>query len=191
MSDIVAVKLYNGCSVITLCMMPHKIYMSYNRVCDVRGTGIVWCHTYSECDIIHSTWHVIYSACDIQNKVHVMSRILRVVVIKCGYDVLYSAYDGIDMPPVMSYSWCDVFHRAGVMTYTVDVMADRMGFKSDIELVLSYTHYVCHHIEWIWWHKHSGCHDIQTMVWYHQGCMWHHTQFLLCSTCSGCDLIYT
>ena len=25
------------------------------------------------------------------------------------------------------------------MTYTVDVMADRMGFKSDIELVLSNT----------------------------------------------------
>ena len=25
------------------------------------------------------------------------------------------------------------------MTYTEDVMADRMGFKSDIELVLSYT----------------------------------------------------
>ena len=25
------------------------------------------------------------------------------------------------------------------MTYTVDVMADKMGFKSDIELVLSYT----------------------------------------------------
>ena len=33
------------------------------------------------------------------------------------------------------------------MTYTVDVMADRMGFKSDIELVLPYkkknTHSVC------------------------------------------------
>ena len=25
------------------------------------------------------------------------------------------------------------------MTYTVDVMAERMGFKSDIELVVSYT----------------------------------------------------
>ena len=37
------------------------------------------------------------------------------------------------------HSWCDVFDRVGVMRYTVDVMADRMGFKSDIELVLSYT----------------------------------------------------
>ena len=52
---------------------------------------------------------------------------------------MYSTHDGIHMPPVMSYSWCDVFDRVGVMTYTVDVMADRMGFKSDIELVLSYT----------------------------------------------------
>ena len=29
------------------------------------------------------------------------------------------------------------------MTDTVDVMADRMGFKSDIEIVLSYTQCVC------------------------------------------------
>ena len=32
------------------------------------------------------------------------------------------------------------------MTDTVDVMADRMGFKSNIELVLSYTQCVCHYI---------------------------------------------
>ena len=32
-----------------------------------------------------------------------MSGILKVVVIKGGYDVIYSAYDGIHMPPVMSY----------------------------------------------------------------------------------------
>ena len=32
------------------------------------------------------------------------------------------------------------------MTYTVDVMADRMGFKSDIELVLSYTQCVSSYI---------------------------------------------
>ena len=37
------------------------------------------------------------------------------------------------------HSWCDVFDRVDVMTYTVDVMADRMGFKSDTELGLSYT----------------------------------------------------
>ena len=34
---------------------------------------------------------------------------------------------------------CNVFNRVVVVTYTVDVMADRMGFKSDIEPVLSYT----------------------------------------------------
>ena len=50
---------------------------------------------------------------------------------------MYSANDGIHMPPVMSYSWCDVFDRVGVVTCIVDVMTDRMCFKSDIELVLS------------------------------------------------------
>ena len=34
--------------------------------------------------------------------VHVMSQILKTVAIKCGYDVMDSAYDGIHMPPVMS-----------------------------------------------------------------------------------------
>ena len=38
------------------------------------------------------------------NIVHVMSQILRVVVIKCGYNVMYSAYNGIPMPPVMPYT---------------------------------------------------------------------------------------
>ena len=44
------------------------------------------------------------------NIVHVMSLIVK-VVIKCGYNVLYNAYDGIHMPPVMSYT-------VGVMTST-------------------------------------------------------------------------
>ena len=77
------------------------------------------------------------------------------------------------------------------MTYTVDVMVGRMGIRSDIELVLSYTQCLWHHREWIWCHKHSECHDIQTVVWCHQEWMWYHIQCLWCSTCSGCDLIYT
>ena len=32
-----------------------------------------------------------------------MSQILRVVVLKGGYGVMYSSHDGIHMPPVMSY----------------------------------------------------------------------------------------
>ena len=44
------------------------------------------------------------------NIVHVMSEIIK-VVIKCGYDVLYIAYDGIHMPPVTSYT-------VGVMSST-------------------------------------------------------------------------
>ena len=60
------------CVVITLCVMPYKVNMSwtyrvwYNRV-------IVWCTTYSECDIIEGRWVVIYNACDVLNRVHVMS----------------------------------------------------------------------------------------------------------------------
>ena len=51
---------------------------------------------------------------------------------------MYSEHDGTHMPPVVSYIvWCDVFDRVGVVTYTLDVMTDRMGFKSDTELVLS------------------------------------------------------
>ena len=47
--------------------------------------------------------------CDNRDTVGVMSDILAVklhnvcVVIKGGYDVMYSAHDGIHMPPVMSY----------------------------------------------------------------------------------------
>ena len=52
------------------------------------------------------------------------------------YGVMYSAHDGIHLPPVMSYSWCYVFDRVGVVIYIVDVMTDRMCFKSDIELAL-------------------------------------------------------
>ena len=48
------------------------------------------------------------------NIVHVMSYIVRAFVIKCGYDVMYNAYDGIHMPPVMS---CTV----GVMSSTESV----------------------------------------------------------------------
>ena len=46
---------------------------------------------------------MIYKVCDGMNTVHVMSYIVK-VVIKCGYDILYNAYDGIHMPPVMSYT---------------------------------------------------------------------------------------
>ena len=49
------------------------------------------------------------------------------------------------------------------MTYTVDMMADRMGFKSDIELVLSYTMCVTSYIVdmmsqiyWMGYHTYSG-----------------------------------
>ena len=47
-----------------------------------------------------------------------------------------SPYDGIHMPPVISHIlvMCST-DRVGVMTYTVDVMAVIMGFKTNIELV--------------------------------------------------------
>ena len=54
---------------------------------------------------------------------------------------MYNSYDGIHMPPVISYSRCDVFYRECVMTYRVDEMAVLTGFKSDIELGYSYTQY--------------------------------------------------
>ena len=41
MSDIVAVKLHNGCVVITMCVMPYKCLYVINIVSDVRVTGIV------------------------------------------------------------------------------------------------------------------------------------------------------
>ena len=40
-----------------------------------------------------------------------MSKILRVVVLKGGYGVMYSAHYGIYMPPVISY-------KVGVMSST-------------------------------------------------------------------------
>ena len=45
------------------------------------------------------------------NIVHVMPYILRTFLIKCGYDVMYNTYDGMHMPPVMSYT-------VGVMSLT-------------------------------------------------------------------------
>ena len=45
------------------------------------------------------------------NIVPVMSQRVRAVVIKCGYDVMYNTYDGIHMPPGMSY-------KVGVMDST-------------------------------------------------------------------------
>ena len=45
------------------------------------------------------------------NIVHLMSKIVRADVIKCGYDVMCKAYDGIHMPPVTSYT-------VGVMSLT-------------------------------------------------------------------------
>ena len=67
------------------------------------------------------------------NIVHVMSYIVK-VVIKFGYDVLYNAYYGIHMPPVMSYSVCVMSSMEGVLTYTVEKMSVLTGFKSDIAL---------------------------------------------------------
>ena len=40
------------------------------------------------------------------------------------------------------HSGVDVFDRLGMMTYILDVMADRMGYKSDIELCC-HTHNLC------------------------------------------------
>ena len=130
----------------------------------------MWCHEYSACDVINNKdcYHKVWIWCPVQ----------------CIWWHTYATCDVL-------YTSCDVFHRAGVMTYTVDVIVGRMCIRSDIELVLSYTQCLWHHREWIWCYKHSECHDIQTMVWCHQEWMWHHIQCLWCSTCSGCDLIYT
>ena len=40
------------------------------------------------------------------NIVNLISQIFRVVVIKCGYDVMYNAYDGIHLRPVMTDTVC-------------------------------------------------------------------------------------
>ena len=50
------------------------------------------------------------------NTVGVMSLKWWLDVIKCGYDVLYSAKDAKYYPSVMSYRVCDVVHRVRVMT---------------------------------------------------------------------------
>ena len=39
-----------------------------------------------------------------------------------------------------------MFDRVGVMMYTEDVISDKMGFKTDIELGLSYTQCLLRHI---------------------------------------------
>ena len=59
-----------------------------------------------------------------------------------------SAYDGIPMPPVMSHivGVMSSTDRMGVMTYTVGVMAVITSFKTDIELVYSYTVWVTSYI---------------------------------------------
>ena len=52
------------------------------------------------------------------------------------------------MPPVMSHIVGVMYltDRMGVMTYTVGVMAVVTGFKTDIELVYSYTVWVTSYI---------------------------------------------
>ena len=59
---------------------------------------------------------------------------------------MYNAYDGKHMPPVMSYTVGVMSSTEGVMTYRVDEMAVLTGFKSDIELVYSYTQMEIIHI---------------------------------------------
>ena len=129
MAGRVTVKLHNGYVVITLCDAIQSGYV-INRVCDVRDIGIVWCHTYSECDIIHSRWHVTYSACDVINTQGCFLKGWIWCHVKCTWWHTSATCDVL-------YSWCDVFDRVGVVTYTVDVMTDWMCFNSDIEIVLS------------------------------------------------------
>ena len=56
MSHIVAVKLYNGCSVITLCMMPHKIY--------VINIECVMSEVQALCDVTHIVNVISYTVDD-------------------------------------------------------------------------------------------------------------------------------
>ena len=84
------------------------------------------------CDVTPIVNVISYTVDDMSYIVHVISWILSAVVIKGGYDIMYSAYDGIPMPPVMSY-------RVGLISSTqclgwhrVDVTEVRMGFKLDI-----------------------------------------------------------
>ena len=54
------------------------------------------------CDVTHIVNVISYTVDNISYIVHVMSLILWVVVIKGGYYIMYSAYNGIPMSPVMS-----------------------------------------------------------------------------------------
>ena len=47
---------------------------------------------------------------------------------------MYNAFDGIHMPPVMSYTVGVMSSTEGVMTYRVEEIAVLTGFKSDILL---------------------------------------------------------
>ena len=59
---------------------------------------------------------------------------------ECTWWHTYATCDVLD-------SCCDVFDKVGIMTYIVDMMADRIGFNSDIELVLSvYTQCLWHYM---------------------------------------------
>ena len=50
-----------------------------------------------------------------------------------GYDVLYSAFNGIHMPSVMPYTVGVMSLTERVMIYRVDEMAVLTGFKPGIE----------------------------------------------------------
>ena len=55
---------------------------------------------------------------------------------------MYNAYDGIHMPPVLSYTVGVMYStERALMTYRVDEISVLTGFKSDIELGYSYTQY--------------------------------------------------
>ena len=66
MSDIVAVKLHNGCAVITLSVMPDKVHMSNNIEC-VRSE----IQTFS--DVTHIVNVISYTVDTMSYLVHVMS----------------------------------------------------------------------------------------------------------------------
>ena len=58
MSDIVAVKVHNGCVAITLCVMPYKVVMS-----EIQAV----------CDVTHTVNVISYTVDDMSYIVHVMS----------------------------------------------------------------------------------------------------------------------
>ena len=110
------------------------------------------------------------------------------VVIKCGYDVMYNAYDGIHMPP-----WC--------LTQYVRYLRQRgcddiqSGWDGSFKVFhVRHTASVIIHTLWVTsyvLYKQTVCHDIQPMVCCQQECMWCHIKCLWCHTCSGCDFICT